>query len=266
MNPQSQKQLVQFLKTVQEGISKKEFITAFTMLKNYTEDIKQNVDETLAKAVKNIYEEKESELEEMEEEMETMCKDMDSKHEKHATYIMELLNKAIKKIEDSIPEEVDLKPLENKIDDSIAQLRSEIPTIPKIPTPDTGEQIVDKINALPTDEDSLKIDKEHIKGLTDEIKELRRLISASGGKRIMSGPRRDVITKYSLTSQCNGVTKAFTLPMDTMDVLGVFGTQFPVQYDASGDWTFSGRTLTLGSSVGAPETGQVLWALITTLN
>jgi hypothetical protein len=50
-----------------------------------------------------------------------------------------------------------------------------------------------------------------------------------------------------------------------MDVLGVFGTQFPIQFDPSNDYTFSGRTLMLGASVGAPEAGQTLWALIETL-
>lgn len=264
MNPKSQKQLVEFLKTVEEGISKKEFLTAFTMLKNYVEDTKVDVNNKLATTLKELSDEMSEEHEEMEGEMETMYTEMDVKHKEHTKEVTNLIDDKVKVLESKIPDEFDSSKLEQKIDDSINQLRSEIPTIPEIPTLDTGEQIVDKINDLPIDDDSLKIGIEHIKGLLQELKELREMNSSRS--RVISSPRRYMVSKYSLTSQCNGVTKAFTLPTDTMEVLGVFGSQFPVQYDPSGDWTFSGRTLTLGSSVGAPETGQTLWALIQTLN
>ena len=124
---------------------------------------------------------------------------------------------------------------------------------------DNAEQIRDKLESLKSDE---RLDKNAIKGLDDLLKSgymIEKPIFSFGGRR------GSVLRKYSLTSQCNGVTKAFTLPIDTRDVLGVFGTQFPIQYDPSGDWTFEGRTLTLGASVGAPETGQTLWTLIETL-
>ena len=60
----------------------------------------------------------------------------------------------------------------------------------------------------------------------------------------------------------NCATSAFTLDPDVVDVLGVFGTQFPVNFNAGTDWTFAGRTLTLVTAqVGIPQAGQTLWVL-----
>jgi len=53
--------------------------------------------------------------------------------------------------------------------------------------------------------------------------------------------------------------------MDTVKVLGVWGTQFPITFEQDNDFTFAGRTLTLTSQVPAPQTGQTLWCLIETL-
>lgn len=98
-----------------------------------------------------------------------------------------------------------------------------------------------------------------------EIDDLKATIKRIAGSRAGGSRKITYVKPYSLTSQCNGVLKAFTLPKDTLNVLGVFGTQFPITYDPTGanaDWTFSGNTLTLGAAVGAPATGQTLWALI----
>lgn len=258
MNPFSQKHLVEFLKTVKESITKKEFVTAFTLLKEYVENTKSSLETKVELAIKML--DRDKLLREIDEKHNEVYSKVDNKNELHTKQLGTVLDNKIKDLQKTIPKEFDPKNLEDKIQ----QVRDEIPEIPEIPTLDTGAQIVDKINDLPTDDDSLKIGIEHIKGLLKELKELREMKSSGG--RVISGPRRYMVSKYSLTSQCNGVTKAFTLPIDTVEVLGVFGSQFPVQYDPSGDWTFSGRTLTLGSSVGAPETSQTLWALIQTLN
>jgi len=139
------------------------------------------------------------------------------------------------------------------------------PLIPKIEDiekdlPKLGERIRDSLELLGPEAEKLGI--EAIKDLRKELDALKQFTKMSGSGKMGTGPKRNVVTKHSLTSQCDGITKAFTLPIETMSVIGVFGTQFPVQYDASGDWTFEGRTLTLGASVAAPDTGQTLWALI----
>ena len=66
---------------------------------------------------------------------------------------------------------------------------------------------------------------------------------------------------YDLTDQCNGILKEFTVPSNKQ-ILGVFGTQFPVNYRPVVDWTGSGTsTLTLTAEVGAPQTGQTLYII-----
>lgn len=70
-----------------------------------------------------------------------------------------------------------------------------------------------------------------------------------------------MVEKYNLTSQCNGVLKSFTVPQNR-EIIGVFSTQAPINYDPSKDWTGSGTTtLTLTDEVGAPLEGQTLWII-----
>lgn len=126
--------------------------------------------------------------------------------------------------------------------------------------PKYGEQYRDALELLKGED---RLDKSAIKDLEEDLKKLRSEIVNRGGPR--GAVIRNKIRSASLTSQCDGVTKAFTLPTKTLSVVGVFSTQFPVILD-SNDWTFSGRTLTLGASVGAPQSGQVLWALYESLN
>jgi hypothetical protein len=124
-------------------------------------------------------------------------------------------------------------------------------TLETITKDEPAESLRDKLESLKGDE---RLDKSAIKGLED-LYTVNKPVFQIGGRRGM------VVRRVSLTSQCNGITKAFTMPIDTRDVIGIWGTQFPITFDPN-DWTFSGRTLTIGNDVGAPETGQTLWALI----
>lgn len=124
---------------------------------------------------------------------------------------------------------------------------------------ETALETADKLN-----KENEIVEQSVIIGLLEEFKKLEEQIANNKG-RVVGGVRKTKFSAYSLTSQCNGVTKTFTLPIKTMSVLGVFGTQWPVQFDPSNDFTFSGRTLTLGVSLSAPETSQTLWVLIETL-
>lgn len=130
------------------------------------------------------------------------------------------------------------------------------------------QQMRDKLETLKGDE---RTDKSAIRGIEElekEIKDLKEQVKRSKGG--IRGMRKiPIVKRYRLTDQCDGVTKSFNLPMDTVDVLGVFGTQFPINYDpynsSGGDWSLNGRTLTLGDGVSAPQTGQTLWVLIEVL-
>jgi len=108
------------------------------------------------------------------------------------------------------------------------------------------------------------IEIEDITKLRPELEKLQKEIAeiprARGGMR-----KVPIIKRYNLSSQVDGNTKTFTLPTDTVDVIGVFGTQFPINFNPGTDWTFSGRTLTLTGEVSAPQAGQTLYAIIETL-
>lgn len=111
-------------------------------------------------------------------------------------------------------------------------------------SPDTGEQIVEKINALPI-QPAFQIDAKHIKNLPKATIKTKR--GGGGG----------TVSYEDLTSQCNGVLKTFTVPLHSR-VIALLGTQFPVIYRPLVDFTTSGTVLTLTDQVSAPETGQTL--------
>jgi len=122
---------------------------------------------------------------------------------------------------------------------------------------DTPEEMANKLEVL-KDDNRLKISA--IDKLREELDELKsRPIGGRGGARKVVYTKR-----INLSSQCNGTLKEFTMPKDCIDVLAVYGTQFPITFDEA-DFTFEGQTLTLTSEVGAPQTGQTLFALIQTL-
>lgn len=124
---------------------------------------------------------------------------------------------------------------------------------------DTPGQIANKLEEL-KGESRLKI--EAVLSLEDRLKKLEeRPIGRSGG-----GARKVVYLKVeNLSSQVNGTLKTFTMPKDCVEVVAVYGTQFPVNFNKDVDWTFEGRTLTLTSEVSAPKTGQTLYALVNCL-
>jgi len=131
--------------------------------------------------------------------------------------------------------------------------------------------IIEKVlERIPKPKDGLQgkdIDPSTVEELQNELKllkeETEKIKNLPRGK---FGMRKvPIIKRVNLSSQCDGATKAFTLPRDTVDVLGVFGTQFPINFNPGTDWTFSGQTLTLADGITAPATGETLYAIIETL-
>ena len=103
---------------------------------------------------------------------------------------------------------------------------------------------------------------EDIKNFKEELERLNRVIQNMPRGRSMGRAKVQITRRINLTSQVDGATSAFTLDPDVVDVLGVFSTQFPINFNAGTDWTFSGRTLTLDTArVGVPASGQTLWCL-----
>lgn len=119
-------------------------------------------------------------------------------------------------------------------------------------SPDTPEQILAKLIKV-------KIPINIIEGLENQLRVLRRNIAdfKSRKMQIGGGGGGDIMHAEDLTSQCDGSTKTFTVPAHRK-AIAVLGTQFPIIYRPTTDWTASGITLTLTSEVGAPKTGQTL--------
>lgn len=133
--------------------------------------------------------------------------------------------------------------------------------IKEVAVPDTPEETRDKLQSLKGDE---RLDKTAIKGLDEDIKRLDQKIDEKPTGRSGGMRKVPIIKRCRLTDQVDGNTRSFKLPKDTVSVLGLWGTQFPVTFDDA-DWTFAGNTLTLAAEVGTPEGGQTLIALVETL-
>lgn len=119
-------------------------------------------------------------------------------------------------------------------------------------SPDKGEEIVNKINALPTDDDSKKIDVKHIKGLKKDGK--------MGG--IIRGGMEQ-IRQEDLSSQCDGSNQTFTLTQNAVAVVALLGSQAPLVYQPTTHFTFTApNTITLLTA--GPDSGQVLVAILQT--
>lgn len=102
-------------------------------------------------------------------------------------------------------------------------------------SPDSGKQIIQKINALPPSLEN-QIDARHIKNLPQ-------------GKKAMSrGGGGDIVLTYSLDSVLDGSTKTFTIPFNTK-IITVLGTSSPFRFLATTDFTRTSTTITFTSAV-----------------
>lgn len=123
---------------------------------------------------------------------------------------------------------------------------------------DTALQVRDKLETLKGED---RLDKENIRGLIEEINALKEMIVRIPRGKAMGRVKVPIMRPVNLTSFVDGLTRSFTLPPDTTQVIGVWGSQFPFTLDRDNDWTLSGNVLTLGSQVATPQAGQTLWVL-----
>lgn len=107
-----------------------------------------------------------------------------------------------------------------------------------------------------------RLDKSAVKGIDELEGQLKEIASRpSGGHGMRKVP---IVKRVALTSQVNGSARTFTLPKDTVQVLGLWSTEFPLTFDDA-DWTLAGNQLTLASAITTPSAGQTLVALVETL-
>lgn len=130
---------------------------------------------------------------------------------------------------------------------SLDELKSDLPRM--------GAQSRDGLELLTGDE---RLDKSAIKGLDGLDSKLAELESIRvGAKNINVGGLINTVRVHDLSGELNGSTKVFVVPRHRRAVLLV-GTQFPVIYRPTVDYTTANVTLTLTDQVAAPETGQSL--------
>ena len=242
----------------EDSLTRAEFTDQFTKVLNFLKSLKEKNQEAISEARESLHKlsnELNNKLSGDNSKSVTTIKDEFTK----------IVNKALREQEDGLNFLRDkVRGLTNGIDgkdaDEVKIIKSVLDKI-KLPeyketVLDTPVQIAEKLELL---EDENRLDIKAIRGLEEIIKELKNRPTGRGG-----GARKEVYSKFEdLSSLCDGATKTFTMPKDCIAVTGVFGTQFPGGgFRPITDWKFEGNTLTLTSEVGAPQTGQTLWAMV----
>jgi len=174
MSTDSHKKLVEFLKTIKEGVSRDEFLTGFKMLSGILKETESNYDNKL----KGIIEDTNKVINTFYDDMKThhgkIDKDFMSKVLDNKKYI----DKEISRVEKLIPKETDLTSIEGRLNTLETEEVEEI----------EGKEIVNKINSLSTDSDGDKIDIDHIKGLINQLDDIRfKITNTPSGRRFMGG-------------------------------------------------------------------------------
>ena len=134
------------------------------------------------------------------------------------------------------------------------------PLIPEpVPgSPDTGEEIIKKVNA---DESDALIRKEKVEGL-EKLEIMVRTADANVRGFANSG---SFSYNKDISSLLDGVTKTFTIAPNAR-VLLVISSSFPTVFQATTDYTVAGGVLTFAAGVNAASmlaAGQVINVLYT---
>lgn len=146
-----------------------------------------------------------------------------------------------------IPESFDPTTLESKWNTVIAELDKKISDIK--PFELKGEDIVDKVNELPIQEED-QIDFKHIKGWKDTIGDFVRTLGLGG--RTVGGARSGGMGVYKLV--LNGVTKSFTIPNFRGGDIAILGSSFPTAFAKTTDYTVNGNVITFTDEIDASTT------------
>lgn len=82
-------------------------------------------------------------------------------------------------------------------------------------------------------------------------------ITVSNGVKTISASAGNAPVTVDLSAQCDGVNKVFTIPAFT-SILHLLGTDFPIIYKPTTDFTAVGTALTIAAGVNAPSLGATL--------
>lgn len=178
---------------------------------------------------------------------------LDNKHIQEIKRLATDFDNKLSSLKAEIPQATDLTEVWNAIKGIIIPKTDEILAEVEQKLPQYGSKYRDGLELLQGDD---RLDKSAIKGLTEELKEIKKIkTTASGGVRRVFQPYLD-----DFSAQTDGVTKTFYLSREPLktDTIQVWGTDFPIILRPTTDFTVSGKTLTLTSAVPAPNTGSTL--------
>ena len=263
--------LKQLVTMVNEGITKTEFLASFqailTQILALEQGLLKKIDTTLSEKsqeavskLRNLLDEAEKDSEILGEKLKdtiekisilkidgkSTMEDMKTEMTKVVKNMISMHEKRMKAMDEKMMEMHDGKDADEQ------KIISEV--LAQIPKPKDGE-------------DGKDIDPTLIEEIKEDMKNLEQRLIDSMNKipRGKLGMRKvPIIQAIDLTSQVDGVVTTFTLPRDTVKVLFVSSTQYPVIFN-SNDFSLSGHTLSLGSGIGVIESGQSLMAIIETL-
>lgn len=145
-----------------------------------------------------------------------------------------------------------LRPLIPEVQDGYTPIKGKDYFDGKDGSPDTPEQIREKLASLEGED---RLDKSAIKGLEELQKEVTSL-----SKRPMGGgiTGRDLFKDYDLSGQLDGVTKTFNIPA-VWNIISVSLSSFPHALRKTVDFTYTQTTITFTSQIDAATslaTGQ----------
>ena len=243
MEEKSLKKLEDLLKIIDEGVTKEQFEKSFTQVIELVIKIEKRTSDA---------------VERLEQTYRTLIAHQKSNDEGRFNTLKGQVDKVF--VEERLNE------MKQSIDKKIASVKDgktptseEITSLikPLIPKPEKGDRGND---GKPfSKQDMENIIKPYMVDFDERLKQssARTAAIARGG-----GRKVPIVRRINLTSQVDGSTTTFTVPKDTVKVLGVWGTSFPITFDEA-DFSLSGTTLTINTE--APASGQTLIALVETL-
>lgn len=255
MNPDKLQKLTDILKTVNEGLTRTEFVDAFKAVLKIIKDVKDtNTQEwdSIHRAMQKIPDKMMSE----------MMSSMSATEKKMVKDCTSQLESMIKVGEDRFSKiELNVKLLQsdrqNVIDDTLSQ-------VPKQEPLDSSEQIRNKLESITEEDKKLGISAiSHLEERLDEIKKIKGSVQyvpsgVSGG---------GIVKAYDLTSQLNGVLKTFALPA-FWRVISVHSSSTPNAFRPTTDYTTDASAMTItftdqidaGSTLATGQTLLVVYA------
>ncbi len=118
-------------------------------------------------------------------------------------------------------------------------------------SPDTGKEIIEKVNKDKSKEVIKKEKVEGIKDIEEDIKTLRT--DTQNNSSFFTKFAGDTVRLYDLSSLLNGVTKTFTLPAGGQ-VLLVTGSSTPWFFRPTVDYTTTASSITFTSQIDETQT------------